>query len=147
MGLRCDDVISMLGPKTQDPEGFEFSFAIISRALQSDYVWEYLETLVTLFNGCDSILIETPVGSVSGYESQTWGCFVRMMTGAIGNRRREARSLGSIIIGNDMGKYWGLRRLGDIPVARCVEPDFWMWNSIGLIHQECVRMLRSGGLS
>jgi len=54
-----------------------------------------------------------------------------MMIGAIGNRRREARTLGSRIIGNEIYKYWGLRRLGNILVARCVAPDFWMWNSIG----------------
>jgi len=69
------------------------------------HCWECLEIIVALFNGSDSILIETPLGSVSGHQNQKWACFVGAMVGKLGNRRREARSLGSVIVGNEMSEY------------------------------------------
>jgi len=85
-------------------------------------------------------LIETPIESPLGVETSTWGCFLRMMAGAIGTRSRES----SVIVGNDI--YWGLRGLGDLPTVRYMEPDFPIWNYLCLTQSDCVRMLRSGGL-
>jgi hypothetical protein len=119
VGLRCRDAIKVLGPQTRDPfsEAKDiYRLPEIMSTLLSYRPWEYLEALVARFEGTESILIETPIGSVDADRQLQWALFATEMASRIGHRQQAARTVSHLIIGNETGRYWGLKRLGEVPM-------------------------------
>jgi hypothetical protein len=142
--VRCRDVKSVFGPQTNDPckESHDYAspLAVWPSSL-SYHAWEYLETLVALFAGCNALAVETPSRSVRAHHNQPWRLFVESIASTIGNRRKDARPLVDMIFGNEMSEYWGVRRLGKDPSWGCWKQEILVWNFRTLTLSECRRRL------